>query len=62
MGLAFTASLAFCLWVVLWSLGVKGFDGMLVTLLILVVAATLKSLTQFLPGASRGRGGSNGGW
>jgi len=61
MGLALTAALAFCLWVVLWALGVKGFDGMLVTLLILVVAATVKSLTRFLPGASRG-GGSNGGW
>ena len=61
MGLAFTATLAFCLWVFLWAIGVKGFDGMLITLLILIVAATLKSLTQFLPGAAR-RGGSNGGW
>jgi len=61
MGLALTATLAFCLWVVLWALGVKGFDGMLVTLLILVVAATVKSLTQFLPGAGRKRG-ADGGW
>ncbi len=61
MGLALTATLAFCLWVVLWALGVKGFDGILITLLILIVAATLKSLTQFLPGAQR-RGGPSGGW
>jgi hypothetical protein len=61
MGLAFTATLAFCLWVFLWALGVKGFDGMLITLVILVVAATVKSLGQFLPGASRPRD-SAGGW
>jgi hypothetical protein len=61
MGLALAATLAFCLWVFLWAIGVKGFDGMLITLLILIVAATLKSLGQFLPGAGR-RGGSSGGW
>jgi len=61
MGLALTAALAFCLWIVLWAIGVRGFDGMLVTLLILVIAATVKSLRQFLPGASRRRG-PTGGW
>jgi hypothetical protein len=61
MGLALTTALAFCLWVLLWAIGVKGFDAMLITLVILVVAATLKSLGQFLPGGSRGRG-SDGGW
>jgi len=61
MGLALTATFAFCLWVFLWALGVKSFDGMLITLTILVVAGTLKSLMKFLPGASRSRG-SNGGW
>jgi hypothetical protein len=61
MGLALTATLAFCLWVFLWAIGVKGFDGMLITLVILVVAGTLKSLTKFLPGAGRS-GGPSGGW
>lgn len=61
MGLALTAALAFCLWVLLWGIGVKSFDAMMITLVILVVAATLKSLARFVPGASRGRG-SNGGW
>jgi hypothetical protein len=62
MGLAFTVALAFCLWVFMWALGVKGFDGMLITLVIVIVAATLKSLTQFLPGAQRAKGGHDGGW
>ena len=61
MGLALTATLAFCLWVFLWAIGVKSFDGMLITLVILVVAGTVKSLAKFLPGAGR-PGGSSGGW
>jgi len=61
MGLALTAALSFCLWVVLWGLGSSGLDGILVTLLILVIAATVKSLGQFLPGAGR-KSGSSGGW
>ncbi len=62
MGLALTAALAFCLWVLMWGLGTSGLDGMLVTLLILVIGATVKSLGQFLPGASQRRKGSSGGW
>ncbi len=61
MGLAFTTALAFCLWIIMWALGVKGFDGMLIVIVIVLVAATVKSLTKFLPGASRA-GGSSGGW
>lgn len=61
MGLALTTALAFCLWVILWAIGVKGFDGMLIILVILVVAATIKSLGQFLPRAARPRG-PTGGW
>lgn len=61
MGLALTTALAFCLWVVLWAIGVKGFDGILIILVILVIAATIKSLGQFLPGAGR-KSGSSGGW
>ncbi|HEU4701795.1 MAG TPA: hypothetical protein VFS37_04870 [Conexibacter sp.] len=61
MGLALTATFAFCLWVVLWAIDVKGFDGFMITLVILLVAGTIKSLGKFLPGASRSRG-SSGGW
>jgi hypothetical protein len=60
MGLALTTALAFCLWVFLWAIGVKGFDGMLITIVIVLVAATIKSLTKFLPGARPG--GPSGGW
>lgn len=62
MGLALVTTLAFCLWVVLWALDVKGFDGIMIVALIVLVAAGLKSLTRFLPGASRRGAGHSGGW
>jgi hypothetical protein len=61
MGLAFTTALAFCLWIVLWAIGVKSFDAFMITILIVLIAGTLKSLTKFLPGAGR-TSGSSGGW
>ncbi len=61
MGLALVVSLAFCLWVVLWAIGVGGFDALMLTAVIVLIAGTLKSLGRFLPGASR-PDGSNGGW
>jgi len=56
MGLALVTALAFCLWVVLWALGVGGFDGFMLTVVIILVAATLKSLAHFLPGVDRPKG------
>jgi hypothetical protein len=62
MGLALVATLAFCLWVFLWALGVKGFDGFMITLVILLVAGTIKSLGKFLPVGGRRGGSASGGW
>jgi hypothetical protein len=62
MGLALTTTLALCLWVSLWSVGVKGFDGFMLTVVIVLVAATLKSLTKYLPGVSSGPKKPSGGW
>jgi hypothetical protein len=63
MGLALVTTLAFCLWIVLWAVDVKGFDAMMLTVLIVLVAATLKSLLKYLPGVPSRRGdGSSGGW
>lgn len=50
MGLALTATLALCLWVVLWALGIKGVDGILLTIVIVLIGATVRSLARFLPG------------
>jgi hypothetical protein len=53
MGLALTTTLALCLWVALWAVGIKSFDAILLTVVIVLIAATLKSLTKYLPGAER---------
>ncbi|MEJ7894282.1 MAG: hypothetical protein WKF94_16755 [Solirubrobacteraceae bacterium] len=38
------------LWVVLWSLGAKGFDGGMLFLLVVLGAATIKGVASALPG------------
>jgi hypothetical protein len=53
MALALTTTFAFCLWIVLWAVGIKGFDGILVALLIVLLGATLRAAMRFLPGASK---------
>ena len=62
MGLALVSTLAFCLWVVLWGLGVGGFDGMMLTATIILVAGGIAALKRFLPGTSRSEGPPSGGW
>jgi len=52
MGLALTTTFAFCLWIVLWAIGIKGSDGIMLTLLIILIAATLRALTKYLPSRS----------
>lgn len=62
MGLALVTTLSLCLWVTLWSFGVGGFDGFMLTVVIVLVAATLKSLVKYLPGVPAGPSKPNGGW
>lgn len=39
MGFAVAVTFAFCTWIVLYSVGVKSFDGFLLALIIIVTAA-----------------------
>lgn len=39
MGFAVAVTFAFCTWIVLYSVGVKSFDGFLLALIIIAVAA-----------------------
>ena len=50
MGLIVATAVAFCAWIVLWAIGWKPMDAFLVTILIVLVAATVKTLSPFLPG------------
>ncbi len=50
MGLILTATAGLCLWIVLWSLKISGFDGVLIVLGLVVLAIGIRNLLPFLPG------------
>jgi hypothetical protein len=45
-----SAIIALTLWVILWSLNVKGFDGFMLVLLILLIGVLIKTVLPYLPG------------
>jgi hypothetical protein len=50
MGLVLTVTAGLVVWVVLWALGAKGFDAFLLAGSIILVGASLKILSSYLPG------------
>ena len=50
MGLILTATAGLCLWIVLWALGVSGFDAILIAVLMVLVALAVRQLLPSLPG------------
>jgi hypothetical protein len=50
MGLILTATTGLVVWIVLWSLGAKGFDAFMLAAAIITVGATLRMLSRYLPG------------
>ncbi len=50
MGFVLTVTAGLVIWIVLWALGAKGFDAFMLATLIIVVGATLRILSGYLPG------------
>jgi hypothetical protein len=50
MGLLLTLIAGLVVWIVLWAIGVKSLDAIMITLLMLVVAAAVRLLAPHLPG------------
>ena len=50
MGIVVAAAAGMVLWVVLWSLGAKGFDGGMLFLIVLLMAGTARGVAAVLPG------------
>jgi hypothetical protein len=50
MGLILTVTAGLVVWIVLWALGTKGFDAFLLASAIILVGASLKILSGYLPG------------
>lgn len=61
MGLLLTTIFSAALWIVLISLGTKPFDGLLLSVLIVLVAGTVHVFGRFLPGG-RGHERPGGGY
>lgn len=53
MGLIYSATAGFVLWIVLWSIGVKSFDAFMLTTLIILLAAGMRIMLPHLPGNQR---------
>ena len=50
VGLALSIAFGLCLWVLLWGLGVKSIDAIMITGAIALTAAALRILAPYLPG------------
>jgi hypothetical protein len=50
MGLVLTVTAGLIVWIVLWALGAKGFDAFLIATAIILIGASLKILSAYLPG------------
>jgi hypothetical protein len=50
MGLLLTTIAGLVVWIVLWAIDVKSFDAFLITLAMVLVAATVRIFSQYLPG------------
>ena len=57
MGLLLTTIAGLVVWIVLWSIGVKSFDAFLLTIMMVVIAATARVFAR-----NRGEEEHGGGW
>jgi hypothetical protein len=53
MGLLLTTIFSAALWIVLLSLGIKPFDALMLSALLILLAGTARAFAPFLPGNSR---------
>jgi hypothetical protein len=54
MGLVLTTIAALCLWIILWAMDFKAFDGFLIVLGMVVLAVTARLILPSLPGSRPG--------
>jgi hypothetical protein len=50
MALLLTTTAGLIIWIVLWAIDVKSFDAFLITLTLVIVAATAQLISPHLPG------------
>jgi hypothetical protein len=65
MSLAIASTVAVCLWILLWAGGISGFDGLLLSSLVILIVGGVRALGRYLPSQRRlaRRGNApQGGW
>ncbi len=50
MGLIITATAGLSIWIVLWALGISGFDAILIAIVMVLVAIGVRNVLPFLSG------------
>ncbi len=50
VGLIITGTAGLCLWIVLWALGLSGFDAILIAVVMVLTAIGVRTLLPYLPG------------
>ena len=50
MTLTVWTTVALVIWIVLWAIGAKAFDAFMLSVLIIVIGATLGTLRRYMPG------------
>ncbi len=50
VGLIITSTAGLCVWIVLWALGVSGFDAILIAILLVLITIGVRNLLPYLPG------------
>jgi hypothetical protein len=51
MGVLITTIFSLALWIVLWAIGLKSVDGFMIAVLFILLAATARVVTPYLPGS-----------
>jgi Mn2+/Fe2+ NRAMP family transporter len=50
MGVVLTTTAGLSIWIILWATGFKAFDSFLIAIVLILIAATLRTLLPHLPG------------
>ena len=49
MGLVLATTFGLIVWIVLWALGQKAIDSFMITIIVVLVGATVRMATRYLP-------------
>ena len=50
MGFVVATTVGLVIWIVMWALGIKAVDAFMITLLLVILGATMRIIAPYLPG------------